>query len=37
MQLHVPSQPFQASVVSRSEGVVVGFVPCGSKHTHALC
>lgn len=37
MQLHVPSQPFQASVVCRSEGVVVGFVPCGGQHSHTLC
>lgn len=37
MQLHVPSQPFQASVVCRSEGVVVRFVPCGDQHSHSLC
>lgn len=33
MQLHVPSQPFQASVVCKNEGVVVGFVPCGGPHS----
>lgn len=33
MQLHVPSQPFQASVVCKNEGVVVGFVPCGGPRS----
>lgn len=33
MQLHVPSQPFQASVVCKNEAVVVGFVPCGGPHS----
>lgn len=37
MQLHVPSQPFQASVVCKNEGVVVGSVACGSQHSHTLC
>lgn len=37
LQLHVPSQPFQASMARRSERVVLGFVPGGNQGCHSLC